>query len=104
MPAGIRKIDVQAGTCLEPKSPKGQSNMTDVLYSPDVFINGENAVRKDDQGNTKCGYGGVYRVTAGAGSVTINGKPAARLGDPTECMKCKGKGSLTAGSPDVNVE
>jgi uncharacterized Zn-binding protein involved in type VI secretion len=68
--------------------------------SPDVTVNGLPALRIDDPGlHAACCAGGRWTVSAGSGTVFINGKKAARKGDSTK--HCGGNGSLKKGSSDV---
>lgn len=67
--------------------------------SPDVYINGKPALRKDDAyavHSCKSSHGG--KVANGSGSVYINGKPAARIGDPIDCGS-----NVAQGSPNVII-
>ena len=71
--------------CPHPVTGPGQSG------SPDVIVNGMQALRIGDPG----------QHAASSGSVTFNNIPAARLGDST--THCGGSGSLIVGSANVIV-
>lgn len=51
--------------------------------SPDVFIGGFPAARKND--NLACSEHGSGKIISGSGTVFVNGMPLARLGDKTQC-------------------
>ena len=70
--------------------------------SPDVLINGQQALRVGDPGtHSSCCGPNSWNVAAGSGTVVFNNIPVARLGDST--VHCGGKGSLIQGSTDVVV-
>lgn len=104
MPGVARLDDAQEGTCnlpCEDGGPIDQTGKDNVLYSPDVFANGLNVMRLNDQGETLCPCENIFEVTAGSGDVFANSLNIGRIGDPTECTTCGGAGSLTVGSGDV---
>jgi uncharacterized Zn-binding protein involved in type VI secretion len=73
-----------------------------IAGSPDVFINGMPALRKDDLGlHAVCCGPNMWQANAGSGTVFINGKAAHRNGDATK--HCGGQGKLIQGSADVNI-
>lgn len=73
-----------------------------ILGSPDVYVNGLPALRKDDNGiHMACCDGNTWNALTGSATVFINGKPAHRKGDMTK--HCGGMGELTMGSPTVDV-
>jgi len=63
--------------------------------SPNVFVNGIAASRKDDAWNVHCVgsscHGGSNKK--GSSSVFINGKDAMRQGDPVDCGSFISQGS-----------
>lgn len=70
--------------------------------SPDVFINFKPALRVGDKGvHTACCGPNMWTATKGSGTVFINHRPAHRKGDLD--LHCGGIGTLSEGSPDVNV-
>ncbi|WP_227269835.1 PAAR domain-containing protein [Roseobacter weihaiensis] len=76
---------------------------TAIESSGDVFIEGLGVVRQDDS----CGAHGCQRhsthdraVSGGSGSVFINGRPAARVGDAIDCGGAAAAGSSTVGIGD----
>ncbi len=73
-----------------------------IAGSPDVFINGRSALRKDDLGlHAVCCGTNMWQANAGSGTVFINGKAAHRKNDATK--HCGGQGKLIEGSDDVIV-
>ncbi len=73
-----------------------------IMGSPDVYVNGFPALRKDDMGiHMACCDGNIWNALTGSATVFINGKPAHRKGDTTK--HCGGVGELTMGSPNVDV-
>ncbi|MBK7761688.1 MAG: PAAR domain-containing protein [Deltaproteobacteria bacterium] len=82
--------------CPHPVTGPGQAG------SPDVIVNGMQALRIGDPGqHAACCGPNSWVVAAGSGSVTFNNIPAARLGDST--THCGGSGSLIVGSANVIV-
>lgn len=84
MPKAARKGD---------RALHGNSELTAVQGSPNVFINGQPAVRKGD----------IYQAEAhpaaqGSATVNINGKPAVRVGD-----NVAGHATASTGSPNVFI-
>lgn len=70
--------------------------------SPDVFINGQPALRLGDKGqHSSCCGSNTWRCAEGSSTVFINGRPAVRLGDRTD--HCGGTGSIIEGSDDVFI-
>lgn len=89
MKAATRKGDLCTGHGGAPPRPSTQG-------SPDVFINGKAAHRKDDKWAIHSGHDGI--LANGSPSVFVNGKQQGRVGDPVIC------GSKVAqGSPNVFV-
>ena len=73
-----------------------------VQGSSDTIINGQAAGRQGDMGiHGICCGPNKYAVKAGAPTVGINKKPAARMGDPTS--HCGGSGRIISGSGDVII-
>ena len=72
-----------------------------VTFSPDVFINGRGAGRV---GDLYAPHGCIVHpthqdhISAGSGTVKINGIPAARIGDPVILA-----GSVRDGSGNVTI-
>ncbi len=95
----IGKVDADAHGCPACPHPcKGPI----IAGSPDVFVNGKPASRKDDPGiHMACCGPNTWTATAGSGTVFINGKPAHRKGDAQQ--HCGGAGEMTSGSGDVNT-
>ena len=94
MPKASRLTDIGSGhACFPP------SNV--IAGSGNVIINGLQAARLSDplmpHGCGKCPPH-PRSISAGSGSVFINGLPAARIGDAIGCG-----GSMSTGSPDVNI-
>ena len=74
-----------------------------VTGSPDVFVNGRPAARKDDLGiHAVCCGPNNFTIKGGSPTVYVNGKPFARMNDQTQ--HCGGSGPIVEGSPDVNVD
>lgn len=70
--------------------------------SVNVLINGIYALRKQDRGrHASCCGENSWEVTDGAPGVFINGRNAARVGDPVE--HCGGNGQLSGGSGNVVI-
>jgi uncharacterized Zn-binding protein involved in type VI secretion len=66
------------------------------------MINGLPAARQDDLGfHAACCGPNIFNVKQGSSTVNVNGKPAARMGDPSK--HCGGNGTLQGGSSDVIV-
>ncbi len=73
-----------------------------ITGSENVNINNRAAVRVGDQGkHAPCCGPNTWVADSGSGTVFINGRAAVRVGDASQ--HCGGVGSLTEGSPDVNV-
>tara|TARA_R110000782_G_scaffold102791_4_gene190156 strand:+ start:36186 stop:36473 length:288 start_codon:yes stop_codon:yes gene_type:complete len=68
--------------------------------SPDVTINGKAAHRTNDAWAVHVLGNSAHDSTMGQGSgtVTVNGMPLARVGDPVNCGS-----TVMLGSPDVEV-
>ena len=101
MPPVARQTDPAQGTCAHgcPACPHPVLGII-AVGSPDVFINGLPAARKDDMGlHAACCDGNNFTISKGSATVYVNGKPLARQGDSTR--HCGGIGSITAGSPTV---
>lgn len=82
--------------CPHPCTGPGQNG------SPDVIVNGLQALRIGDPGkHAACCGPNSWVVASGSSSVFFNGIPAARLGDTT--THCGGVGSLVMGSHNVIV-
>lgn len=72
------------------------------LGSPDVMVNGMQALRLGDSGiHMVCCGPNQWKAAKGSGTVFINNKPAHRLGDMT--AHCGGVGNLIVGSTNVIV-
>ena len=104
MPAATRFGDQETGTCNPglPCCPHDRTGANSEV-SPNVFINGLGAHRKEDTGPCNCPHGGTYATTGGSGTVFINGKSATRVGDATTCKDCGMSGSHTGGSSNVFI-
>ena len=94
MPPQSRKPDVCTGHGCFPARPPAS-------WSGNVFVNGLEALRQADayqaHGCAVCvPHGGT--VAAGSGSVYINDRQAARIGDPVDCGS-----AIAVGSPNVIV-
>jgi uncharacterized Zn-binding protein involved in type VI secretion len=73
-----------------------------VQGSFDTIINGQPAGRRGDRGiHGFCCGPNTYAISAGAPTVSINGKPAARLDDSTS--HCGGSGKIESGSNDAMI-
>ena len=73
-----------------------------ILGSPNVFVNGRPAIRKDDIGmHAVCCGPNMWKATGASGSVFINGQGAHRKGDAQQ--HCGGDGECITGSPNVIV-
>ena len=73
-----------------------------IAGSPNVFVNGRPALRKDDVGiHAVCCGANMWSASAGSQTVFINGKPAHRKDDQTR--HCGGSGKLIEGSDNVIV-
>jgi uncharacterized Zn-binding protein involved in type VI secretion len=70
------------------------------IGSPNVLINGLNAVTVDPLPNGAATCGDVTRAVTGSATVFINGKPVHRLGDIGVNF---GSYTVTVASPDVLV-
>jgi uncharacterized Zn-binding protein involved in type VI secretion len=70
-----------------------KDDLTAMQGSPDVFINGEAAVRKGDLYQPE-----NHAASQGSATVNINGKPAVRIGDAIA-----GHATASTGSPDVFI-
>jgi uncharacterized Zn-binding protein involved in type VI secretion len=69
--------------------------------SPDVLVDDRAAVRQDDPLNSHgCAAHGSHKgkVKGGSSTVTLNDKPAARVGDEVDCG-----GALDTGSEHVLI-
>ena len=72
------------------------------IGSPEVLVNGMQALRVGDQGvHAACCGPNMWWAAMGSGTVFINNIPAHRLGDMT--THCGGVGKLIVGSPNVIV-
>lgn len=88
MPAASRKGDQCTGHgCFPPRASTSGSG--------DVLINGIPALREGDSyASHSCGsssHGGA--VDAGSGTVFVNGRQLARIGDPVDCGSAVSEGS-----------
>lgn len=73
-----------------------------IAGSPNVFVNGRPALRKNDMGiHAICCGPNMWTASAGSATVFINGQPAHRLNDAQQ--HCGGLGKLIEGSADVIV-
>ena len=84
MPKAARKGD---------KAKHGNSELTAVQGSPNVFINGQPAVRKGDIYQSE-----AHPASQGSATVNINGKPAVRIGD-----SIAGHATASTGSNNVFI-
>jgi uncharacterized Zn-binding protein involved in type VI secretion len=97
MSKAIRKSDATTGHGL-------WDSQTILEGSPNVFINGQSAVRVGDRVATHCAPVGETTechdgtVNQGSPNVFVNGKPKARFGDGVSCG-----GTLKEGSENVLV-
>lgn len=88
MPAANRKGDMSAGADDPPTAAQSGS--------PDVIINGKDAMRVGDPYVPHGNHPHSRSVSAGSGVVIINGQQAARIGDPLSCGDV-----IAEGSPNV---
>ncbi|MFZ5476391.1 MAG: PAAR domain-containing protein [Myxococcota bacterium] len=73
-----------------------------VTGSPNVLVNGQQALRIGDPGiHSACCGPNTWVAAMGSGTVSINNIPAHRLGDMT--THCGGVGTLVTGSGNVIV-
>jgi len=73
-----------------------------IVGSPNVFINGMPAIRKDDIGlHAACCGPNLWTATGASGTVLINGKGAHRKDDDDQ--HCGGKGKMIEGSDNVLI-
>ena len=73
-----------------------------VQGSSDTIINGQPAGRQGDMGiHGLCCGPNTYAIAAGAPTVSINSRPAARLNDSTS--HCGGNGKIKSGSKDAII-
>lgn len=104
MPPVVRQTDkafVPADAHGCPACPH-PANGPATVGSPDVLINGLQAMRVGDPGvHMVCCGPNQWKVAAGSSTVFVNNKPVARLGDKT--AHCGGSGSLISGSTNVIV-
>ena len=97
MPKATRLGDIGSGhACHFPPS-------SSIAASPDVSVDGIPAVRKGDAyapHGCPAGHAPPHgrNLSAGSGTVFINGKPAGRVGDAISCG-----GSAAAGSGTVSI-
>lgn len=84
MPKAARKGD---------RAKHGDSELTAVQGSPNVFINGQPAVRKGDVYQSE-----AHPASQGSATVNINGKPAVRIGDSVA-----GHATASTGSNNVII-
>lgn len=84
MPKAARKGD---------RAIHGNSTLAAVQGSPNVFINGQPAVRVGDVYQSE-----AHPASSGSATVNINGKPAVRIGDSVG-----GHASASTGSPNVFI-
>lgn len=99
MPGAVRQGDTTQGACAKGGSRHGSC----VTCSGNVLINGKGAHRQGDGGPTNCGKGGNFISNNGSSSVFINGIPAARIGDSTQCKDCGSSGQHANGSSNVMI-
>jgi uncharacterized Zn-binding protein involved in type VI secretion len=74
---------------------------TSVTGSPNVFVNGGNAINVGSPFVLHCNTSGVCHAptaSGGSGTVFINGQPACRIGDALDCGD-----SLASGSSNVFI-
>lgn len=66
-----------------------------ITKSGDVIVNGKGALRQTDVFEPHCVGPSCHTgaVSGGSGSVNINGKPAARIGDAIDCGSFIAQGS-----------
>lgn len=110
MPGAARLGDAVTGTTagehaghVPPHPPMAFSGEISGGCSPNVFINGVPAATVDSVTTERDGCCGSSqgKVAAGSGTVFINGKPAARIGDGLNAHN--GSGKVAAGSEDVFI-
>ena len=94
MPKAAKIMDMHACPKSEP-GPVPHVGLMIVGGSSNVKINSLGAARKGDK--ALC-VGPPDSISKGSTTVFINGKPAARMGDPTEHG-----GTITSGSANVNI-
>lgn len=70
--------------------------------STNVNINGAQAVRIGDTGNTNCPHGSTFIIISGSTNVT-NTMGLARVSDYAMCQWCFSVGQILEGSTDVFV-
>ena len=88
MAAAARLGDICTGHgCFPPRAGASASN--------NVFINSIRAHRLNDAWHVHCCDGSCHasRVASGSGTVFINGRPAARIGDNIACGSLIAQGS-----------
>lgn len=90
MPAANRKGDMSAGADDPPTAAQSGS--------PDVIINGKDAMRVGDPYVPHGGGPHSRSVSSGSSVVIVNGQKAARIGDDLDCGDV-----IAEGSPDVVI-
>ena len=98
MPQAARITDAVAGTTA------GEHTGHVPPHSPEPFsgeISGACSVGSITTERDGCCGSSQGAVGAGSGTVRINGKPAARMGDTLAAHS--GSGTVTGGSPDVKI-
>lgn len=94
MPAVTRKGDVCTGHGCWPSRPNDEG-------SGNVFVNNIPAHRQGDHWPTHCCGPACHdsNLAAGSGTVYVNGKQLARIGDPVACgsVVAQGSGNVFAG-------
>lgn len=110
MPTAARLGDAVAGTTdgehgghIYPHSPETFSGEITGACSRNVYINARPAASSGSQTTERDGCCGssLGAVAQGSKSVRINGKAAARRGDPLAAHS--GYGSIVGGSPNVQI-
>lgn len=93
MPAATRLGDECTGHGCWPPRPNDEA-------SPNVFYNGIPAHRKGDHWPTHCCGPACHdsNCAEGSSNVFVNGKEAARIGDPVACGS-----AIAQGSPNVFI-
>lgn len=93
MPAATRLGDECTGHGCFPPRPNDEA-------SPNVFINGIAAHRQGDHWVTHCCGPSCHdsNLASGSSTVFVNGKQAARIGDPVACGS-----AIAQGSPNVFI-
>ncbi|MGH1331704.1 MAG: PAAR domain-containing protein [Paracoccaceae bacterium] len=97
MPKATRLGDIGSGhDCHFPPTPS-------IAASPDVYVESIAAVRQgDDYAPHACSTcpapSHPRSLSAGSGTVFINGKPAGRVGDPISCG-----GDVSVGAATVSI-